>query len=86
MIPKSEAKGGEDQVKTRQKLQAVALSIGTAFFLTIFKLSVGFITHSLGLIASAVDSLMDVFVSSVNLISLREAEKPADGRLRGARG
>ena len=78
MIPKSEAKIGEDQARTRKKLQAVTLSIGTAFFLTIFKLSVGFLTHSLGLIASAVDSLMDVMVSTVNFIAIREADKPAD--------
>lgn len=71
-----ERKGNADETKT--KLAAIGLSIGTAFFLTVFKLSIGVITHSLGLIASAVDSLMDVLVSSVNFIAVKEADKPAD--------
>lgn len=68
----------EKEVKTRQKLQVIQMSIATASFLAVFKVSVGFLTHSLGLIASAVDSLMDVLVSSVNLIAAKEADKPAD--------
>lgn len=61
-----------------QKIKVVQLSIATAFFLTIFKVVVGLMAHSLGLIASAVDSFMDVLVSSVNLIAIKEADKPAD--------
>lgn len=57
---------------------AVRLSILTAFLLMTFKVSVGLVTHSLGLIASSIDSLMDVLVSTVNLIAIKEAEKPAD--------
>ncbi len=60
------------------KIRGLLFSIATAVFLTVFKLVVGFLTASMGVVASAVDSLMDVFVSTVNLISLREAEKPAD--------
>ena len=67
-----------EQIETQKKLKIIMLSIATAFFLTIFKLAVGFVTHSLGLLASAVDSLMDVLVSSVNLIAVKEAERPAD--------
>ncbi len=66
------------QKNTEKKLNAIKLSILTAFLLTIFKISVSLITHSLGLVASAVDSLMDVLVSSVNLIAVREADRPAD--------
>jgi cation diffusion facilitator family transporter len=78
MTPRPEAGIHQDPARTRKKLQAVSLSIGTAFFLAAFKLSVGLFTHSLGLIASAVDSLMDVLVSTVNFIAIREADKPAD--------
>src|SRR3989338_11479858 len=78
MIQKLRGEGQGSDARTRKKLLAVTLSIGTAFFLTVFKLSIGFLTHSLGLIASAVDSLMDVLVSSVNLIAAKEADKPAD--------
>ncbi len=64
--------------QTKKKLNVVALSISTALFLTLFKISVGLMTHSLGIIASAIDSFMDMLVSSVNLIAIKEAEKPAD--------
>ena len=68
----------EQTIQTRKKIGVIQLSIGAACFLAVFKFWVGLITHSLGLIASAVDSLMDVLVSSVNLIAVREADKPAD--------
>lgn len=68
----------EQSNRTRNKVKAVQLSVLTALFLTIFKVSIGLVTHSLGLIASSIDSLMDVLVSSVNLIAIKEADKPAD--------
>lgn len=68
----------EQSSRTRNKVKAVQLSVLTALFLTIFKISIGLVTHSLGLIASSIDSLMDVLVSSVNLIAIKEADKPAD--------
>lgn len=78
MIKKGNSVDREQAIQTRKKIWAIQLSIATACFLTIFKLSVGFIAHSLGLIASAIDSLMDILVSSVNLIAVKEADKPAD--------
>src|SRR3989338_11017553 len=68
----------QNNLQTEKKIGAISLSIATAFFLTIFKLSIGFVSGSLGLIASAIDSLLDVLVSSVNLIAVKEADKPAD--------
>lgn len=62
----------------REKWSAIIFAISTAGFLAVFKITVGLLSHSLGLIASAVDSLLDVLVSSVNLIAVREAAKPAD--------
>lgn len=64
--------------RMRKKIMAVQFSVLTALFLTIFKISIGLVTHSLGLFASSIDSLMDVLVSSVNLIAIKEADKPAD--------
>lgn len=78
MIQKLTGESQGSDARTQKKLLAITLSIGTAFFLTVFKLSVGFFTHSLGLIASAIDSLMDVLVSTVNFIAIKEADKPAD--------
>ena len=68
----------EKQLQMRKKVQAISASIGTAFFLLIFKLTIGVLSRSLGLIASAVDSLLDLLVSSINLIAVKEADKPAD--------
>lgn len=66
----------DSQIKKKVGILRFSILIGT--FLTVFKLSVGFFTNSLSLIASAVDSLMDVLVSTANLIAVREADKPAD--------
>ncbi len=60
------------------KGRVILWSIATAGFLTVLKLGVGFFVQSMAIAASAIDSLMDVLVSTVNYISLREAEKPAD--------
>lgn len=62
----------------RKKISAIVFSIATAAFLALFKIGVGLFSHSLALLASAVDSLLDVLVSTVNLIAIREAAKPAD--------
>jgi len=64
--------------KPVNKGRVILWSIATAGFLTILKLGVGFMAQSMAIAASAIDSLMDVLVSTVNFISLREAEKPAD--------
>ncbi|PIQ87077.1 MAG: hypothetical protein COV74_02250 [Candidatus Omnitrophica bacterium CG11_big_fil_rev_8_21_14_0_20_45_26] len=53
-------------------------SMAVASFLAFLKLTVGLLSNSMSLLASAVDSLMDVLVSLVNFLSLKEAEKPAD--------
>src|SRR3989338_7558177 len=68
----------QQPIATRKKRHVMVLSIGTALSLTVFKLVVGFAVHSLAVIASAFDSLMDVLVSSVNFIAIHEADKPAD--------
>ncbi len=62
----------------QSKKRAITLSILTASFLTVFKMGFGLVSHSMAVLASAIDSLMDVLVSTVNFISLREASKPAD--------
>lgn len=61
-----------------KKKTAIQFSIATAGFLTVLKFGFGIASQSMSVLASAIDSLMDVLVSSVNYISLREASKPAD--------
>jgi len=63
---------------SRAKFKALLFSIGMALFLTIVKFVVGILSFSMAVLASAVDSLMDVLVSSVNFLALKEADKPAD--------
>jgi ferrous-iron efflux pump FieF len=55
-------------------------SLAVASFLTALKVGIGLWTHSLAILASAVDSLMDIMASTVNFISLRAAEAPPDSR------
>ncbi len=66
------------EIKTRQALSALKWSIATAAFLTLLKLLTGFFTHSMAVLASALDSAMDVAASVVNLLAAREAAKPPD--------
>ncbi|MBI1909733.1 MAG: cation transporter [Deltaproteobacteria bacterium] len=61
-----------------RKKKAVLFSVGVSVALFILKLAVGVASHSLALIASALDSLLDLFSSLVNYLSIRIADKPAD--------
>jgi cation diffusion facilitator family transporter len=60
------------------KVRAEAVAIAGALGLAVFKFAVGFQTNSIGLISAAADSLIDVAISTVNLVSIRIAESPAD--------
>lgn len=64
--------------ETRQR--ALRLSLGVASGLALLKGTVGFWTQSLVILASAVDSLLDVVVSSMNYLSVVASESPADDR------
>lgn len=67
-----------DSSRIRQITRALILSVCTASFLAVIKFLAGFLTHSMSVMASALDSLMDVGVSTVNLIAAKEAAKPPD--------
>lgn len=66
--------------------KATIISSLTAGFLTIIKLIVGMLSGSVALIASAVDSILDMFVSLFNLFAVHNSEKPADERFNYGRG
>jgi ferrous-iron efflux pump FieF len=76
----------EENRDAGKKRGALVFSVATAVFLTVFKLGVGLAAHSLAVLASAFDSLMDVLVSVVNLIAIKEADKPADSEHRYGHG
>lgn len=68
------ARVGED----RRKVRAARLAAGAAGLLAVAKAVVGWQTHSLAVLAAAVDSLMDLFCSGLNAVYLRMASEPPD--------
>lgn len=77
-------------VETRARLQAhhaedaavknsvARLSILAAAFLIAIKTITGFLTGSISIWASLLDSAMDIFASTINFIAVRAASRPAD--------
>jgi ferrous-iron efflux pump FieF len=61
-----------------RKARAEKLAIAGAAGLAALKLGTGLAINSIALISAAVDSLIDVFISGVNLLSIRVADSPAD--------
>ena len=64
--------------RSQRKINAARLSIATAVALAAVKLTTGLATGSLAVIASAIDSTLDILMSGVNFLAIRQAEQPAD--------
>ncbi len=62
----------------QQAGKAIRISLLTALLLAFSKLVVGLMTHSMAVMASALDSFLDSGSSLVNLIAVREASRPPD--------
>lgn len=60
------------------KNSAARLSVVIAAFLIVLKTVTGFLTGSISVWASLLDSVMDIFASTVNLFAVRAAARPAD--------
>ncbi len=60
------------------KIRAATLSISAAILLAVIKVVVAITSGSMAVLASAVDSLLDIVMSGVNLVAIRHAEQPAD--------
>jgi ferrous-iron efflux pump FieF len=58
--------------------KASLFAIVGALVLALVKFLVGALSRSMALISSALDSLMDVFMSAMNLFAIRKAAAPAD--------
>jgi len=67
------------------KLASVA-SVITAGFLIVAKLAAWYMTGSVGLLASLVDSVMDSIASLINLFAIRYSLQPADAEHRFGHG
>jgi cation diffusion facilitator family transporter len=62
----------------RKRLRTAYFSLGSAATLASAKFVVGVLSGSLGVLSSAFDSLADIFMSAVNLLSIRKSMVPAD--------
>ena len=67
-----------EQNKTKEKVESLRWAIGLSAFLTLLKGSAGIFCSSTALLASALDSFMDVGISSVNYLAVSKGAKPAD--------
>ncbi|USN57759.1 MAG: cation diffusion facilitator family transporter [Candidatus Peribacteria bacterium] len=67
------------------QLATIIASI-TAFTLMSMKLVIGMMSGSVSVLSSAIDSLLDLFVSLFNLVAVKTAQKPADKKFNYGRG
>ncbi|HEY3131629.1 MAG TPA: cation diffusion facilitator family transporter [Acidobacteriota bacterium] len=60
------------------KSRTARFAIIMALFLALLKMLVGFWMNSVAVLATAADSLLDLFTSTINFISLRKSAEPPD--------
>ena len=60
------------------KLRAAIFSISGALTLAIIKLIIAVLSGSMAVMASAIDSLLDILMSGINFMAIRQAEQPPD--------
>jgi cation diffusion facilitator family transporter len=70
-------KDGIDQY-VKQTRQALILSISVAVLLMTVKFLTGLMTHSMAIMASALDSTLDLMMSVLNFFAFKVASKPPD--------
>ena len=66
--------------------KATVISSSAAALLTLIKLVIGIASGSVAVLASAVDSVLDFFVSVFNYFAIKNSEKPADETFNYGRG
>ena len=69
-----------------QQRKATIISSSVAGVLTLIKLVVGIASGSVAVLASAIDSILDMFVSIFNYFAILNSEKPADKNFNYGRG
>jgi len=62
----------------KEKKEAAGTSVIAALFLTSMKLVVGLLTGSLGILAEAAHSLLDLVAAIITFLAVRLSDKPAD--------
>jgi len=73
-------------VKISSEKKATLVSSSVALLLTLIKLTVGILSGSVAVLASAIDSILDLFVSLFNYFAITNSEKPADSIFNYGRG
>lgn len=63
-----------------KKLFAAKLSITAAVCLAVVKFIVGIMSGSMAVLASAIDSMLDILMSGFNFLAIRHADQPADDK------
>ncbi|MDI6868796.1 MAG: cation transporter [Coprothermobacterota bacterium] len=71
---------------SREKNNAALSSVIAAVSLTAFKLVVGITTNSLGILAEAAHSGLDLLAAIITLIAVLISDRPADGNHRYGHG
>jgi ferrous-iron efflux pump FieF len=79
-MPKTETsrEASHAEREERAKAGAARLSMLAAGFLILLKTATGFLTGSISVWASLLDSTMDIFASAINYVAVRAASRPAD--------
>ncbi len=72
--------------KISQEKRATVISSTVAAILTLIKFVIGIMSGSVAVLASAVDSILDLFVSIFNYFAISNSEKPADQYFNYGRG
>jgi cation diffusion facilitator family transporter len=72
--------------KISQEKRATVVSSTVAAILTLIKFVIGIMSGSVAVLASAVDSILDLFVSIFNYFAISNSEKPADQYFNYGRG
>lgn len=70
---------------TLQRKATIVASF-TATLLIIIKLAIGILSGSVAVLASAIDSVLDLIVSAFNYFAIRKSEQPADETFNYGRG
>ena len=70
---------------TLQK-KATVVSSATATILIVMKLFIGLMSGSVAVLASAIDSVLDLIVSAFNYFAITKAEQPADKKFNYGKG
>jgi len=75
-LPKKDTMSNQE-AKTEKRSSALS-SVIYAVFLTTFKLIVGLLTNSLGILAEAAHSGLDLVAAATTYFAVRASDKPAD--------